>query len=725
MSITATYLYTDEKGTPLFVKDRYEPGFNGQKKTFVQQAVDIKSNRLFETDEHGKTVPKGLDGVREVLYNLSVIQNSKYVVFVEGEKDVETLRTINVPATTVHNGSNSKWFEDYANQLKGKTIYFIPDNDPPGYKLAEEFGRQFTQAGNRVLYLDWSTVDTKFYEQVKKGDISDWLSYTQNKGKFSELLKKCTIEFNNVYAALAKQIGSDAKEKANKIEWDNIIPFYNVQNPEFGKDMLPPFIDKFTDFVADTYGVEKQMPVGFFLGILGACFQKKIKFRVHEDFQGQVCVDSVVIAGAAKRKSTVYNVMIKPVEDYEEERLTQTRDLIKQQNYELQSLNMRLDELNKKASKAPEEKQLETITEEITTLRDKISELEEQKIYKYQLIFDDITPEAFKDSLYKQKGCGVISTTESGQFFSSLRSGLYSSGTNVLSVLLDGFDGGKVKINRKNSDEEYIEVRAYVSLILAAHFTKINELFANNDNHSEGIISRILFSVCDSKNERLSITAPKIIGEKNKTDYADMIKRCFEFAENIETVKMVYFAPESLKMLEQFSIYMEEKKKSCDALNLYYYDRAVMYICRISVLLTLWEQVGEQSITENVKYIVNPINMARAINIENFYLSCYNSLFYYSTPDVLKSIKIAKYLKKNSIQKINVSSLFNIFKNFLFRDRSELNCLLDELIERNIIWIKKADKNTGGRPAEILYVNPKLQQFVFSDEEEINEKSKL
>jgi len=79
------YQYTDRNGVPLYEKVR-KPG-----KKFKQRRPDPK--------RPGEYI-SGLDGVKPTLYNLVGIQDQKEIAFVEGEKDVETLRRLGRPATT-------------------------------------------------------------------------------------------------------------------------------------------------------------------------------------------------------------------------------------------------------------------------------------------------------------------------------------------------------------------------------------------------------------------------------------------------------------------------------------------------------------------------------------------------------------------------------------------------------------------------------------------------
>src|ERR1039457_4736695 len=117
MKEVARYNYQDVDGKTLFSKIRFEPGKNGRSKDFVIEGLT--------------------DDTERVLYNLPAVVAASTVVFVEGEKDCETLRDLGYVATTMFAGSSGRFDQSYAGILKDKNIILIPDAHEPGRKYAE------------------------------------------------------------------------------------------------------------------------------------------------------------------------------------------------------------------------------------------------------------------------------------------------------------------------------------------------------------------------------------------------------------------------------------------------------------------------------------------------------------------------------------------------------------------------------------------------------------
>lgn len=122
--IAATYDYTDEEGKLLFQVVRMLP------KAFRQRVPD----------GHGDWIWK-IGDTRRVLYRLPAILDAKAqerpVYVVEGEKDVATLETWGLTATTCPGGAG-KWRPEFTAQLEGCRVIVIPDTDEPGQKHAAD-----------------------------------------------------------------------------------------------------------------------------------------------------------------------------------------------------------------------------------------------------------------------------------------------------------------------------------------------------------------------------------------------------------------------------------------------------------------------------------------------------------------------------------------------------------------------------------------------------------
>ena len=134
--IAKAYDYCDEGGSLLFQVVRYAP------KDFRQRRPDGKDGWIWN-----------LEGVRRVPYQLpellEALGSEKPVFICEGEKDVDALRLLGIPATCNPQGAG-KWRDEYSEHFRGATVCVLPDNDAPGREHAEQVALSLKSVGATV-----------------------------------------------------------------------------------------------------------------------------------------------------------------------------------------------------------------------------------------------------------------------------------------------------------------------------------------------------------------------------------------------------------------------------------------------------------------------------------------------------------------------------------------------------------------------------------------------
>jgi len=156
--IVATYVYTDERGDPLFEVQRLEP------KDFRQARIDAGGRRV---------TGKGcMDGVRLVPYHLpeviAAVAADDPVYVCEGEKDADRVRAANCVATCNPAGAG-KWREEFgaffsrAADVRAADVRVIADRDEAGYKHAAEIASNLLAHGAVV----------RVFESAHGKDVSD------------------------------------------------------------------------------------------------------------------------------------------------------------------------------------------------------------------------------------------------------------------------------------------------------------------------------------------------------------------------------------------------------------------------------------------------------------------------------------------------------------------------------------------------------------------------
>lgn len=180
INLTAEYRYRNAKGEYLYSKLRYEgPDIDGKQ---------IRYGRIVD----GKYSP-GKGDIDADLYNVEslsdAIAEGKTVYYVEGEKDVETLRELGLVAVTA--GGTNDWKSRYAEYFIGvHDLVVIQDNDSPGEALAKKVTRDLRS----VVYKQRIIIPSKF----EHGDVTDWI---ENEGGDREKLFAMALNAEQVMAS--------------------------------------------------------------------------------------------------------------------------------------------------------------------------------------------------------------------------------------------------------------------------------------------------------------------------------------------------------------------------------------------------------------------------------------------------------------------------------------------------------------------------------------------
>ena len=168
------------------IKHNYNDG-NGRLLYTVVKFPNKEFRRL-RIDATGKEV-WNWDGIKQVPYRWDDIKDSRAIIFVEGEKDVDNLHKIDLLATTIAGGSNAwtpllKRQPDFVEKYFSgfDQVFIIPDNDDAGKKFADETGKEIREYVSKVWIVNLPNLN-------KGGDVTDYLDSIPTEGQKESLLK--------------------------------------------------------------------------------------------------------------------------------------------------------------------------------------------------------------------------------------------------------------------------------------------------------------------------------------------------------------------------------------------------------------------------------------------------------------------------------------------------------------------------------------------------------
>jgi 5S rRNA maturation endonuclease (ribonuclease M5) len=161
----AVYPYHSSDGELLFEVLRYKG------KKFVQRRPDPDKRDHFIWN---------VTGVRKVLYGLPEIEKATVVIILEGEKDCNNLRLLNLcddnmsqVAVTTCSGGASRWQPSYSRSLKGKKVVIFPDSDFAGRRHAMGVQAALKGYASEVRMVEFPDGFKDMTEYLGKHDVTD------------------------------------------------------------------------------------------------------------------------------------------------------------------------------------------------------------------------------------------------------------------------------------------------------------------------------------------------------------------------------------------------------------------------------------------------------------------------------------------------------------------------------------------------------------------------
>ncbi|MDU4935180.1 MAG: VapE family protein [Peptostreptococcaceae bacterium] len=260
-----TYVYNDENNTPILVKIKYKHKETGKNQYSQANILD-----------DGEYYKLGFEGNKpNILYNLpkviKAINENNNIYFVEGEKDVETLKRYGLTATTLN---VKKWLDKYTEQLTGAKIVFIGDTG----KAGEEF-KNLVYENLKNVVKTFKVVDLPNIEQLgDNADVTDWLNIKGNtKEKLIEAIKDShDLLKDPIYKYLDKR--EDSKGNITYIPqkiWENLECLLKVNNIKVKYNELSKNID--IDGIEQGIGENSQL-----YDIHSLCHKNRLKLNIND-----------------------------------------------------------------------------------------------------------------------------------------------------------------------------------------------------------------------------------------------------------------------------------------------------------------------------------------------------------------------------------------------------------------------------------------------------------
>ena len=179
----------------------------------------------------------GIGDVTPIPYNWKAVHESPWCCIVEGEKDVETLRKLGVPATT-NSGGAKKWQHEFSEYLRGKNVVILPDNDSVGAEHAQLVAKDLFGIAASVKIVACST--------LPKGDVTDYIE--KENGTWDAL--KAKIDATPIFSPDLTEKGRAREANLTAFSNFEIVEVENKRGQRGREEKVPR---KLNDLIAELH----------------------------------------------------------------------------------------------------------------------------------------------------------------------------------------------------------------------------------------------------------------------------------------------------------------------------------------------------------------------------------------------------------------------------------------------------------------------------------------
>jgi len=537
-----------------------------------------------------------------------------------------------------------------------------------------------------------STMSTFAFTMLKKyGDCE------KSRREFVEQAKKCAppleakelqvIWERAVQAYLQKIAGrSDYIPPREYAQWGEIQPIDVITPPPFPFAAFPVTLSAFTQSISEYTQTAPEMAGVLVLGALGAVFQKKYNVQSINKNIEQLSIYAVAISPPAERKSEVIRHIISPFIKYQNAHNSDNLADISKSEATRKEL---------KAILFKAESDIDGTEDKRETLINAQFEYDSFKpISPLTLIADDTTTEALITLMVKNGERMFIASGEGGVF--SNMKGRYRSGDDM-EIYLKGHSGDFISVHRKSREPEILQSPA-ISLAICVQPYIIVNILLDEENTGKGLTGRIVFAYPAA---RAGTRKAKSKTPPNNEQYDKTVFYALKKTVAMTETKTIKLSVEADEYAENY-FYIPERRIEDGLENAMSWNgKAFGLSIRIAALFHAFQccedgkEPADIPISLEVMQNAEKVTECLAVHAEKVFAG--------EDQRNNDALYLLRRIRRYGQREIAKRKMWRGVQS-RFRNIEKLDDILQFLEGRGYLRVESV--STGGRPAEIIKVNP-------------------
>jgi hypothetical protein len=615
----------------------------------------------------------------------------------EGEKDVDTLNKLDLPAFTF--GGVGDGLPDGTNEyLTGRHLVILADNDDQGRDHAEKKAERAHAAGAASIKV------VHFLELPEKGDVSD---YIDDGATAKELMARTDAAPLWSPAVLSGEVKNPTRDFARVVAentWDDpdweLLDDRRGKLPEFPIDALIPGWQDYVERAAHGAGVTTAHVAVPLMTIISGLMGSARRIEASRSWTEPATLWSALVGFSGTGKTPGIDVSKRTLAFIERNRREKIADL------------QREHETLVEAARAAQKKWKKEIEEAIAAgtppPNRPVGAFDVGEFVAPRLYVSDITTERLAVLLQaRPRGMMVIADELAGLF---LNMGRYSNGSDR-EFWLEAWNGKHFVVERMGRPAVVID-HLLVGITGGLQPDKLVRSFQGD---ADGMYARVCFAWPPEPSYRpLSNEVAEI-----EDDIVNALTRLIEMPAESDTgfsPRAVPLSTEATTTFEQFRQFLHAGKAALDAREREWWAKGASQVLRLSGTLAFMEWSFSTASPEPDR--IEQASMASAIRIWRDYFWPHSraalrqigiSERHANSRKVLKWIRATKKATESlSLKDIRREALSQSI------DAKQTADLMDGLERAG--WVRKVTTETGGRPAHRWKINERLFQDAGSAE---------
>jgi hypothetical protein len=491
-------------------------------------------------------------------------------------------------------------------------------------------------------------------------------------------------------------------------DWNDPIPLISANVTAIDTELLPGVLANQVRNVAVSKQVPAELPTAFGLGTIATAVQGKAVIRLRPDYAEPLSFYSGIAMEPGERKSAGRREMTAPLEEYELEAREQAKPAFLHASDQRDILEDRLKAAKRQAAKARDSDGRAEAQARVRKTRDELEQLHVPALPT--ILTEDVTGE--RAAVLAAENYGRIAVLSAEGTLLEIMAGRYTDGRAVLDFYKNAWTGREpVRVERMSRQAVHI-TNPTATIVLAFQPSVLRTLQNKDAFRGQGIFGRFVWfmprSLVGSRLTGLDIPQPDRTASAAYTAAIDRLLRLGPAAEDQAsgtwTPHEIPVEPDALEAWSELEAEVELLLRDEGPLGGIrdFGAKLVGNTVRIAGLMHL-VAVADQSDPFTIP--LNAVQMERAAEIMRSVLIPHAKAAY-GAMEVDPVHALAVYLwRRIDYCDITKRDLFD-----LSRGRADVQTVGDiepalSLLERHDL-VRIEQVNTGGRPSDLIRVNP-------------------